>query len=93
MDGPLQITLAPRRARPDVLFSSEPYGDEIARRFGARAVDVDPVGSSCRSRRSMIRAEPSRCIPGSAVRRRWRRRPEGRSAVTCWAEASAAGRA
>jgi HTH-type transcriptional repressor of NAD biosynthesis genes len=32
----------PLPAKPDIVFSSEPYGIEIARRFGARAVAVDP---------------------------------------------------
>ncbi len=33
----------PHDGGPDVVFSSEPYGDEIARRFGAVAVAVDPT--------------------------------------------------
>ena len=43
---------------PDVYFSSEAYGAEIARRLGARAVDVDPDRIVVPISASMIRAEP-----------------------------------
>ena len=58
------------------VFSSEPYGAELARRFGAIAVDVDPDGPSCRSaappcgpiRSPAGRACASRCAGGLARR-------------------------
>ena len=50
---------------PDVYFSSEAYGAEIARRLGARAVDVDPDRIVVPISASMIRADPARA-PGSA---------------------------
>lgn len=43
---------------PDVYFSSEAYGAEIARRLGARAVDVDPDRVVVPISASMIRSEP-----------------------------------
>ncbi len=43
---------------PDVYFSSEAYGAEIARRLGARAVDVDPERIAVPISASMIRADP-----------------------------------
>jgi HTH-type transcriptional regulator, transcriptional repressor of NAD biosynthesis genes len=43
---------------PDVVFSSEPYGDEIARRFGARAVAVDPSRTAVPVSATLIRERP-----------------------------------
>jgi HTH-type transcriptional regulator, transcriptional repressor of NAD biosynthesis genes len=43
---------------PDVVFSSEPYGDEIARRFGARAVAVDPARTTVPVSATLIRERP-----------------------------------
>jgi len=43
---------------PDVVFSSEPYGDEIARRFGARAVAVDPARTAVPVSATLIRERP-----------------------------------
>ena len=43
---------------PDVVFSSEPYGDEIARRFGAEAVAVDPSRSAVPVSATLIRERP-----------------------------------
>ena len=43
---------------PDVVFSSEPYGNELARRFGARDVAVDPERSQVPISATMIRAQP-----------------------------------
>jgi NadR type nicotinamide-nucleotide adenylyltransferase len=40
--GVLLDGLAPAAARIDAVFSSEPYGDELARRFRAEHVPVDP---------------------------------------------------
>jgi HTH-type transcriptional regulator, transcriptional repressor of NAD biosynthesis genes len=43
---------------PDVVFSSEPYGEEIARRFGARAVAVDPARTTVPISATLIRERP-----------------------------------
>ncbi len=43
---------------PDVVFSSEPYGDEVARRLGARHVCVDPDRSAVPISATAIRADP-----------------------------------
>ncbi len=44
--------------RPDVVFSSEPYGDELARRLGARHVLVDAARRAVPVSASQIRARP-----------------------------------
>ena len=43
---------------PHVVFSSEPYGDEIARRFGARAMAVDPARTAVPVSATLIRERP-----------------------------------
>ncbi len=43
---------------PDVVFSSESYGDELARRFGAAAVSVDPSRTAVPVSATMIRERP-----------------------------------
>ena len=43
---------------PDVVFSSEAYGDEIARRFGARAVAIDPDRRAVPISATRIREQP-----------------------------------
>jgi NadR type nicotinamide-nucleotide adenylyltransferase len=43
---------------PDVVFSSEPYGDEVARRLGARHLCVDPQRSAVPISATAIRADP-----------------------------------
>jgi HTH-type transcriptional repressor of NAD biosynthesis genes len=43
---------------PDVVFSSEAYGDEIARRFGARAEAVDPSRTAVPISATLIRERP-----------------------------------
>ena len=48
----------PRPDGPHVVFSSEPYGDEIARRFGARAVAVDPARTTVPVSATLIRERP-----------------------------------
>ena len=70
---------------PTVVFSSEPYGDEIARRFGARAVGVDPSRTAVPMSATLIRerplehlhflAPPVRAVGGGAG-------PRGRVGVT-----------
>jgi HTH-type transcriptional regulator, transcriptional repressor of NAD biosynthesis genes len=45
-------------AGPDVVFSSEHYGEEIARRFGARAVAVDPSRAVVPVSATLIRERP-----------------------------------
>jgi len=45
---------------PDVVFSSEPYGAELARRLGARHVAVDPQRTQVPISASQIRAQPMR---------------------------------
>ncbi len=48
----------PLDSGPDVYFSSEAYGAEIARRLRARAVDVDPQRLAVPISATMIRADP-----------------------------------
>jgi len=53
-----------RAARPgdeavDAVFSSEAYGDELARRFGARHVCVDPERVRVRISGTAVRADPT----------------------------------
>ena len=43
---------------PDVVFSSEPYGEEVARRLGARHVCVDPDRLAVPISATEIRADP-----------------------------------
>src|SRR5258706_4117373 len=45
---------------PSIVFSSEPYGDELARRLGGRHVAVDPARSHVPISASQIRAQPMR---------------------------------
>jgi NadR type nicotinamide-nucleotide adenylyltransferase len=47
-------------AGPDLVFSSEPYGDELARRLAARHVPVDPSRRAVPVSGSAIRAHPLR---------------------------------
>ncbi|MDX6739827.1 AAA family ATPase [Actinocorallia sp. A-T 12471] len=42
----------------DAVFSSEPYGAELARRFGARAVAVDPARERLPVSGTAVRADP-----------------------------------
>jgi NadR type nicotinamide-nucleotide adenylyltransferase len=48
----------PAERGPDVVFSSEPYGPELARRLGARHVAVDPGRRHVPISASAIRARP-----------------------------------
>ena len=48
----------PHASGPDALFSSEGYGNELARRFGAEAVVVDPDRSVVPVSATMIREHP-----------------------------------
>lgn len=43
---------------PDVVFSSEGYGSEIARRFGAEGVSVDPDRGAVPISATMVRQRP-----------------------------------
>jgi HTH-type transcriptional repressor of NAD biosynthesis genes len=43
---------------PHIVFSSEAYGEELARRFGARAVAVDPDRTTVPVSATMIRERP-----------------------------------
>jgi HTH-type transcriptional repressor of NAD biosynthesis genes len=43
---------------PEVVFSSEPYGDEIARRFGATAIAVDPTRATVPISATLVRERP-----------------------------------
>jgi HTH-type transcriptional regulator, transcriptional repressor of NAD biosynthesis genes len=45
------------RPAPDAVFSSEPYGDELAARLGARPVTVDPARVAVPVSASQIRAD------------------------------------
>ncbi|MEN3333299.1 MAG: HTH-type transcriptional regulator, transcriptional repressor of biosynthesis s [Blastocatellia bacterium] len=45
-------------AGPDVVFTSEAYGDELARRLGARHIAVDPLRHQVPVSASEIRARP-----------------------------------
>ena len=53
---------------PDVVFSSEAYGSEIARRLGARAVDVDPERVAVPISATMIRQDPREHLDSSRRR-------------------------
>jgi NadR type nicotinamide-nucleotide adenylyltransferase len=44
--------------RPDLVFTSEPYGDELAHRLGARHVSVDPTRSRVPVSGRAIRQQP-----------------------------------
>lgn len=46
--------------QPDYVFSSEPYGEELARRFGAQAVIVDAARGQVPISATMIREQPLR---------------------------------
>jgi NadR type nicotinamide-nucleotide adenylyltransferase len=48
----------PLERGPDVVFSSEGYGSEIARRLGARGASVDPDRSAVPISATMIRERP-----------------------------------
>jgi NadR type nicotinamide-nucleotide adenylyltransferase len=48
----------PLETGPDALFSSEGYGGELARRFGAEAVAVDPGRRTVPVSATMIREDP-----------------------------------
>lgn len=48
----------PGRAGVDAVFSCEPYGPELARRFGAVAVDVDPGRRTVPVSATAVRADP-----------------------------------
>jgi nicotinamide mononucleotide adenylyltransferase len=48
----------PYAGGPHVVFSSERYGDEIARRFGATAIAVDPTRSVVPISATQIRERP-----------------------------------
>jgi HTH-type transcriptional repressor of NAD biosynthesis genes len=48
----------PEADGPHVVFSSEPYGSELARRFGAAEVCVDPDRSTVPISATMIRQDP-----------------------------------
>jgi HTH-type transcriptional repressor of NAD biosynthesis genes len=48
----------PEPEGPDVVFSSEPYGSELARRFGAAEVSVDPGRTTVAISATMIREQP-----------------------------------
>lgn len=53
-----------RRACPepiDVVFTSEPYGDELGRRLGARHVAVDPERRAFPVSGTALRADPMAC--------------------------------
>jgi cytidyltransferase-like protein len=48
----------PHESGPDVVFSSDPYVDELARRFGAAAVVVDSERATVPISATMIRESP-----------------------------------
>ncbi len=49
----------PHPGGPDAVFSSDPYVDELARRFGAAAVTVDPERAAVPISATQIRTEPA----------------------------------
>jgi len=49
----------PLATGPDALFSSDPYVDELARRFGAEAVVVDPERRNVPISATLIREAPA----------------------------------
>src|SRR5688500_10481303 len=58
---PIWIDLIARRAGAiDVVFTSEDYGDELARRIGARHLSVDPSRLTFPVSGTAVRADPIR---------------------------------
>jgi nicotinamide mononucleotide adenylyltransferase len=49
----------PHESGPDVVFSSDPYVDELARRFGAESVVVDPERVTVPISATRIRESPA----------------------------------
>ena len=49
----------PHDAGPDAVFSSDPYVDELAQRFGAVSVSVDPERQAVPISATQIRTEPA----------------------------------
>ncbi|MCX9191436.1 transcriptional regulator [Carbonactinospora thermoautotrophica] len=49
------------RTPVDAVFTSEPYGDELARRFGAVHVPVDPCRSKVPCSSTLVRRDPVAC--------------------------------
>jgi len=68
---------------PHVVASSDPYVDELARRFGASCVVVDPERATVPVSATMIRNDPSRHLDRLApavrswVEANWLSRPRG----------------
>ncbi|MFF4651158.1 AAA family ATPase [Streptomyces sp. NPDC001380] len=54
------VAAGPHRARPvDAVFTSEPYGAELARRFGAADVRLDPGRATFTVSGTAVRADPA----------------------------------
>jgi NadR type nicotinamide-nucleotide adenylyltransferase len=54
------LTTSPHRAEPvDAVFTSEPYGGELARRFGAADVRLDPPRATFSVSGTAVRADPA----------------------------------
>ena len=49
----------PHPTGPDVVFSSDPYVDELARRFGAQAIVVDPERQTVPISATQVRESPA----------------------------------
>ena len=47
--------------RVDAVFTSEPYGEELGRRFGAASVSVDPGRTAFPVSATAVRADPAGC--------------------------------
>ena len=59
VDGAVPLALAATTTGPDVVFSSDPYVDELARRFGAEAVVVDAERATVPISATQIREAPA----------------------------------
>uniref|UniRef100_A0AAU2VZD7 AAA family ATPase n=1 Tax=Streptomyces sp. NBC_00008 TaxID=2903610 RepID=A0AAU2VZD7_9ACTN len=58
-DAPMALFAAAVPEPVDAVFASEPYGDELARRFGAEPVSVDPGHTVFPVSNAAVRADPA----------------------------------
>ncbi|NED14464.1 AAA family ATPase [Streptomyces sp. SID9124] len=60
-DAHMAVFTAAVPERVDAVFTSESYGDELARRFGAESVCVDPERTTYPVSGTAVRADPAGC--------------------------------
>ncbi|MFD6280736.1 AAA family ATPase [Streptomyces sp. NPDC060209] len=60
-DAHMEVFTAAVPERVDAVFTSESYGEELARRFGAESVLVDPGRTLFPVSGTAVRADPARC--------------------------------